>query len=125
LPRFDPELGEPTETLEKLRSAMGLLLRAIQDARRAADEARGADTMPRQSVAIDPGKVQGMLRRLDNVVNELERVAQEKDTAPHFVQQRALVSHYVDKMRVKLDLARLHLTIGDTTFDLGADSGGS
>jgi len=60
------------------------------------------------------------LRRLANVENELKRVAREKDTAPRFVQQNGLVNLYVDKMRVKLDLARLHLTIGDATFDLGA-----
>ena len=120
LPRIDPELQEPTETLEKLRSAMGLLLRAIQDARRGADEARGADAMPKQPVAIDNGNVRGMLRRLDRVEAELKRVAQEKDTAQHFVQQNGLVNLYVEKMRVKLDLARLHLTIDDTVFDLGA-----
>jgi formylglycine-generating enzyme required for sulfatase activity len=120
LPRFDLELGEPTETLERLRSATGLLLRAIQDARRAADEARGADAMPRQPIAIDPGKVQGMLRRLDAVENELKRVARERDTAQRFVQQNGLVNLYVGKMRVKLDLARLHLTIGDAILDIGA-----
>jgi len=120
LPRVDPTLEAPTETLNKLRSAMGLLLRAIQDARHAADEARGADTMPKQPVAIDSGNVQGMLRRLDKVENELKRIAREKDTAPRFVQQNGLVNLYVEKMRVNLDLARLHLTIDDTIFDLGA-----
>jgi formylglycine-generating enzyme required for sulfatase activity len=120
LPRIDPVLEEPTDTLDRLRSAMGLLLRAVQDTRRAADEARGADTMPKQLLAVDTGNVRAMLRRLDQVENELKRVAREKDTAPNVVQQNGLVNLYVDKMRVKLDLARLHLTIDDSVFDLGA-----
>jgi formylglycine-generating enzyme required for sulfatase activity len=36
------------------------------------------------------------------------------------VQQVGLVNFYVGKMRVEVDLARLHLTIGEDNFDLGA-----
>jgi formylglycine-generating enzyme required for sulfatase activity len=64
-----------------------------------------------------------MLRRLDRVESELTRVAGEQDAAPGFVQQSGLISLYVNKMRVKLDLTRLHLTIDEVTFDLGALTG--
>ena len=40
VPRIDPILGVLTDTLRDLRAAVGLLLRAIQDARRAAVAAR-------------------------------------------------------------------------------------
>ncbi len=36
------------------------------------------------------------------------------------MQQVGLVNFYVGKMRVEVDLARLHLTIGEDNFDLGA-----
>jgi formylglycine-generating enzyme required for sulfatase activity len=73
-----------------------------------------------QTAAIDAGSVRAMLQRLNRVEITLAKVARERDTAPEFVQQNGLVNLYVRKMRVKLDLAQLQMTIGDETFDLGA-----
>jgi formylglycine-generating enzyme required for sulfatase activity len=120
VPRIDPALGERTDALDRLRSATGLLLRAIQDARRAAETAQGPAALAKQPVAIEPANVRAMLRRLDQVEDELKRIAAAPDPVRPFVQQSGLINFYVDKMRVKLDLARLHLTIDGVTFDLGA-----
>ncbi len=69
--------------------------------------------------------VRAMLKRLDLVTQRLDALEAARDERPQdgqplFVQQVGLVNFYVGKMRVEVDLARLHLTIGEDTFDLGA-----
>ncbi|MGD0103020.1 MAG: hypothetical protein ABSC06_03165 [Rhodopila sp.] len=52
IPRVDPAVGERQDAFEKLRSATGLLLRAIQNARRAAEAARGPADLARPADAM-------------------------------------------------------------------------
>jgi formylglycine-generating enzyme required for sulfatase activity len=120
IPLKDPDLGERTPALDQAGNAMAALLRAIMSARRAAEAARGVVFGPNQIAAIDPAKVNAMLRRLDQVESELRIIAVEKTAPDRFIQQAGLVNLYVEKMRVKIDLARLQLSIDGTTFDLGA-----
>ncbi len=120
VPASDPDLGV-TETLRTLRAAQGRLRSAVDDA---LDAVRAAHLAPvgmpeqRESSAMLP--LQAMLKRLDAVAQRLDALEAAKDEQTPFVQQAGLVNFYVGAMRVEVDLARLHLTIGEDSFDLGA-----
>src|SRR5580698_9237046 len=67
IPIKDPALDERTESLDKLRAALGLLRNAIDSAHIAATEARpDAGTIRSQLASIDHAYVNAMLVRLDH-----------------------------------------------------------
>jgi hypothetical protein len=125
VPAQDPELGR-TQTLQTLRTAKGLIVAALGDA---LDVARALGLQPRQLLlphefpmevprAGNEGPLRGIEKRLDELVTKLDALDNVKPT--NFPQQTGLVNFYVGAMRVEVDLARLHLTVGEQAIDLGA-----
>lgn len=129
VPARDRDLGA-TPTLTSLRKAKGLIIAAADDALKAA-AALGwhpaQEPFPReQGLAISrqtyANQLHSMEERLGDVARKLdtlerikERLEAEQTT---FVQQNGLLNLYIGAMRVEVDLARLQLTVGDTTVDL-------
>ena len=123
VPARDPELGA-TQTLRRLREAKGLIIAAIEDVLKA------AAGLGRQPLRMDPpreisrgeraAEIHILTVRLEQVVGNLDALDAARLDQPGFAQQSALLDAYIPPMRVEVDLARLHLTIGDASVDLGA-----
>jgi hypothetical protein len=114
--------------LERLRTAKGLIVAALQDA---LDAARELGFYPRQAslrqeLPIEVSRIgyqalfQGITRRLDEVVRRLDELANVETEPTGFPQQTGLLNFYIGAMRVEADLTRLHLTVGQETIDFGA-----
>ncbi|MSP01782.1 MAG: hypothetical protein EXR07_12150 [Acetobacteraceae bacterium] len=124
-PVEDEDMETPTETRATIREALGALRMALDDAldaaRRVYDEiapiptrrkALGAKTVKDQVDEVLNGLV-----AFQAVVND---IAREETTAPDFAQQGSLVRYYVREMTLEIDSANLHLTVSNTSLDLGA-----
>lgn len=127
LPAQDPELGR-TETLQILRKAKGLIVSALGDA---LDATRALGLYPRQAQlpqeipmevprSTNEELFRGITKRLDEVVERLDALDNTKAEQPNFPQQTGLLNFYLGAMRVEVDLARLHLKVGEETIDFGA-----
>jgi formylglycine-generating enzyme required for sulfatase activity len=131
IPVEDSVLEERTETLEKLRAGLGRLRYALDEAWKAAntvwpgrDEAiwqRGNNRLVLAAQIEDfAAKVDTVLARLDELQAAVEKIGRERNTAPRFVQQGQLVTFYTETITVEIDVARLHLTVNDSSLDIGA-----
>jgi formylglycine-generating enzyme required for sulfatase activity len=131
IPVEDAMLEERTETLEKLRGALGCLWHALDIARRAAnatypggDESiwdRGAHNfVAAGSVENFRGKIDALQVHLDAMQSAVDKLAVERDTAPRFVQQGELVTFHTLAMTVEINVATLHLKVNETRLDIGA-----
>jgi Leucine Rich repeats (2 copies) len=127
VPARDPELGR-TPTLDGLRAVQGRLVMAVTDA---LDAAQALGLRPRHLPAIQEQAVdipragneallRGIVDRLDDVATRLRALDAARAEPTIFVQQTGLLTVYLRAMQVEIDLARLQLTIGDTTVDFGA-----
>jgi hypothetical protein len=127
VPPEDPELGR-TQTLQILRMAKGLIVAALGDA---LDAARALGLSPREvplprelPVEVprtgNEGLLRGIAKRLDELVTGLDALENANAERTAFPQQTGLLNIYVGAMRVEIDLAKLHLTVGEQTIDLGA-----
>jgi hypothetical protein len=127
VPAQDLELGR-TPTLQTLRTAKGLIVAALWDA---LDAARALGQYPREmSLTRElPAEVprtgnEGLLRRiayrLDELVAGLDALEKANAEATAFPQETGLLNSYLRSMRVEVDLAKLHFTVGEQTIDLGA-----
>ena len=127
VPARDPELGA-TPTLQLVRQAKGLIIAAAEDALKAA-AALGWEA-PIETIPRDPAlevsreeratEIEILTGRLDKVARGLDALDVAALEKTDFPQQQSLLQAYVPPMRVEVDLARLHLTIGERTVDLGA-----
>jgi formylglycine-generating enzyme required for sulfatase activity len=131
VPVEDAVLEERTETLEILRAGLGRLRYALDEAWKAANAAYpGGDDLLWQrgnnrivsvgQIADFEMKVDAVLAQLDALQEAVDRMGRERNTAPRFVQQGQLVTFYTDTMTVEVDVARLHLTVNETSLDVGA-----
>jgi formylglycine-generating enzyme required for sulfatase activity len=131
VPVEDAVLEERTETLEKLRGGLGRLRYALDDAWKAANQAypsgdgllweRGNDRVVSADQIEDfDTKVATVLAQLDALQAAVDKLGRERNTAPRFVQQGQLVTFYTETMTVEIDVARLHLTVNETTLEVGA-----
>jgi hypothetical protein len=127
VPVQDPALGR-TEALQTLRKAKGLIVTALGEA---LDAARALGLYPREAPLWrelptevprtgNEGLLRGIAKRLDEVVGRLDALDNEKAVPTAFPQQTGLLNFYIGAMRVEVDLARLHLTLGEETIDFGA-----
>jgi hypothetical protein len=127
VPAQDAELGR-TQTLQGLRAAKGLIVVALADA---LDAARALGLYPRQaplpqelsrelSRSDNQELFQGITRRLDEVARSLDALEMAKAEPTTFPQQTGLLNFYIGAMRVQVDLAGLHLTVGEEAIDFGA-----
>ena len=127
VPPQDPELGR-TQTLQTLRAAKGLIVAALGDAM---DAARALGRYPREvplprELPVEIGRtrneglLQGIAKRLDELVTGLDALENANAEPPNFPQQTGLLNIYVSVMRVEVDLARLHLTVGEQIIDFRA-----
>jgi uncharacterized protein YegL len=123
IPARDRELG-PTPTLERLEQATGLIaLRLIK----ALDSAAAMGWLPSKSqlpekftakVARDEVGVDLLMRlreRLDVVAASLDDLL--KTSGTESPKGRGLVNFYAGSLRVEIDLARMQLTVGETSID--------
>ena len=128
VPLRDPVLGEPTPTLRRVREAKGLIVAATDDALRCAAtlgwRARTLTLSPETAAAMTRAahrqELRGIEQRLEKVETDLRVLDQARHETTSFVQQNGLLNLYVPGMRVEVDLARVHLKIGETTVDLAA-----
>jgi hypothetical protein len=127
IPARDPDLGR-TLTLDRLRAQKGLLIAGLADALDAA-AAIGLrpqrPPIPEELVAALPRSeieslLQGIMRRLSVVEDSLTSLESTESAATEFVQQTGLVNFYTGAMRVQVDLAKLHLAVGERTVDFNA-----
>jgi hypothetical protein len=127
VPVQDPALGR-TEALQTLRKAKGLIVTALGEA---LDAARALGLYPREAPfgqelpmevphTGNEGLLRGIAKRLDEVVRRLDALDDEKAVPTAFPQQTGLLNFYIGAMRVEVDLARLHLTVGEEAIDFGA-----
>ena len=124
-PPEDEALETRTETRKTIRAGVGRLRMALDEAWDAAKRAYpGAEPIPlirkRIAAQADKEQVAAFLTELDAFQAAVNDVAREEDTASDFAQQGKLVTFYVRDMTFEIDLARLHLTVNETTLDLGA-----
>ncbi len=127
VPARDPDLGA-TPTLRRLREAKGLIVSSIEDALAAAAVLgfQPAHPPPPQEQSLElrrdihATEVEILTARLDKVEQTLDLLDTARKEPASFVQQAGLLNVYVPTMRVEVNLARLHLTIGEDTIDLGA-----
>ncbi len=127
VPARDLELGA-TLTLRRLREAKGLINASIDDALTAAAVLGFQPAHPppphEQSLElrrdIHATEVEILTARLAKVEQTLDLLDTARKEPASFVQQTGLLNVYVPTMRVEVNLARLHLTIGEDTIDLGA-----
>ena len=127
VPARDPELGA-TPTLRRVREGKGLIIAAIDDALAAAAVLGWQPIHPpalhEQPVMLSretqEAEIEVLTLRLDKVEASLSTLDKARTEPTNFVQQVGLLNVYVPSMRVEVDLARLHLTIGEQTVDLGA-----
>jgi Leucine-rich repeat (LRR) protein len=123
-PLEDPELGE-LPSLDALAGSVGLLVMAVDDAldaARALGLSAGELTLPQDLVAEVPRAgnddlLRAIAARLDAVGRQVDRLDAARAEPTGFVQQTGLLNLYVPAMRVELDLARLHLSVGGVTVD--------
>jgi len=128
VPLRDPVLGEPTPTLRRVREAKGLIVAATDDALRCAAtlgwQARTLALSPETAAAMTRAahqqELRGVEQRLEKVETDLSALEQARQETTNFVQQNGLLNLYLPGMRVEVDLARVHLKIGDTTVDWAA-----
>ena len=131
VPVEDEVLEERTETLEKLRAGLGRLRYALDETWKAANAAypggdnslweRGNNRIVSADQIEDfKAKVAAVLAQLDALQEAVDKVGRERNTAPRFVQQGQLVTFYTATMTVEIDVARLHLTVNETSLDVGA-----
>ncbi len=131
IPVEDAVLEERTETLDKLRGGLGRLRYALDEAWQAASAAypgsdegllwdRRAGSVAADQIEEFDDKVAAMLAQLDALQNAIDKLGRERNTAPRFIQQGELVTFYTETMTVEIDLARLHLTVNETSLDVGA-----
>jgi hypothetical protein len=66
------------------------------------------------------GLLRGIAKRLDELVTGLDALENANAEPTAFTQQTGLLNIYVGTIRVEVDLARLHLTVGEQTIDFGA-----
>ncbi len=127
VPAQDDDLGR-TPSLQRLRSAKGLIVAALGDA---LDAAGALGLHPHQAPlpqdvpvelprAGNEGLLNGIAGRLDAVVRKLDALDAAKAGPAGFPQQSGLVEYYVGAMRLEIDLARLHLTIATDGSDFSA-----
>jgi hypothetical protein len=127
IPYRDPDLGE-TPTIERLRKAKGLMVASLIDTLESA-EANGL--YPRKppvphaaSSDVPRSDVEGLLKRISHrladVQASLDALDQVGDIPTDFQQQTALINFYVGSMRVEIDLAKLQISVGETTIDFSA-----
>jgi internalin A len=128
LPAQDPTLGAAMPTLERLRSAKGLITTALMDG---LDAARAMGWAPRQpalpvelAVSVPRAAVSGALphieARLDAVAARLDDLLRVRDQARDFPQQVGLINFFNTSMRAQLRLGKLQLKIGEELIDLAA-----
>jgi len=124
LPPRDPDLG-PTLGLREVRGAQGQIVMSLANILAAA-AAMGlhpsrpsvAETLAAEVPrALFAGKLAAVAGRLDAVVERLDALDAAGRAEPGVAQQAGLVSFYLGAMRVEASLARLSLTVGDTTVD--------
>jgi formylglycine-generating enzyme required for sulfatase activity len=131
VPVEDSVLEGRTETLETLRAGLGRVRYALDEAWQAAHTAypggydmlwqRGNNRIVSAGQIADfEAKVDAVLAQLDALKEAVGTMGRERDTAPHFVQQGELVTFYTETMTVEIDVARLHLTVNETSLDIGA-----
>jgi formylglycine-generating enzyme required for sulfatase activity len=124
-PPVDEELEERTETRKKLWRAVGGLRMALDDTWEVAKRAYpGGEPIPvqRKNITSRASKAQvtAFLAELDAFQAVVDEVAGEEKTASTFAQQGELVTFYVRDMTFEIDVARLHLTVNNTSLDFGA-----
>lgn len=131
VPVEDAVLEERTETLEQLRAGLGRLRYALDEAWKAANTAYPASEnsiWERANNSIIAAaqiegfnlKVEAVLAQLDVLQAVVDKVGSERSTAPRFAQQGQLVTFYAETMTVEIDIARLQLTVNETSLDVGA-----
>ena len=122
LPTRDPEMGF-TVGLQAVNGARGQIAMALYAILTAGNEMRLRPSQP-EIARIDTaelpkaplaGKLAALEKRLDDMVAGLDRL--EAANTPTRI---GLVRFYLGEMRVELSLAKLSLTIGDTSIDFAS-----
>ena len=127
LPEDDGDLGE-TYALREMRGVEGRLFMAVVKAIEAAtalgltaeNAALPADLSAGVPRAGNKDLLRGIAEKLDDVVQQLDRLEEAGAEPTEFTQQGALLAFYIGKMRVQIDLARMQLSVGDRTVDFAA-----
>ena len=127
IPARDPDLG-PTRTLEQIERATGLvairLIKAL-DAAAALGWHPKRPELPERLTATAARKEVGSLldriaARLDAVGASLDQLVAANESAKGFPQQKGLMNFYVGSVRVEINLAKMQLTVGETSVDFAA-----
>jgi hypothetical protein len=127
IPARDPDLGR-TPTLDRLRKSKGLIVAGLADA---LDAAAAIGLVPQRSPlpqelaanlprAEIEGLLKGIVKRLENVESSLRALDGIGGEPTDFAQQQGLLNFYVGSMRVEIDIAKLHIAVGDKTVDIAA-----
>jgi len=124
LPVEDKETGGANEPSDKVRSAVGLLCSDVLDiqdaARRAYPNIPAIEGPSRPITEADKPRIQAALAGLNTFAAAVDRLREEEHAQPTFEQQGRIVSYYVKNMSLRIDTARLHLTVNDLTLDVPA-----
>ena len=127
VPSRDPDLGA-LPSLRLLRAPLGLIIMAVSDALDAAETCGSTPSVAalRQDLSVTVPRagnedlLRAIARRLDEVGKQVEALDTTRVEATNFVQQTGLLNLYLPAMRVEIDLAKLHLSVGGVTIDFGA-----
>ncbi len=128
LPTRDPETGETSFNLDRMRGAQGRMVMALANA---LDAARALGLVPPDPAL--PGGLPAEVPRagnedllrdiaatLDQVSAQLAELEKVKAEPSEIRRQEGLIAFYLGAMRVQVDLARLQLTLGERTVDFAA-----
>lgn len=127
VPARDELLG-PIPALEQLEIATGLiairLIKALDMAeanrwvsRRSPLPKRDTANIPKQDL---DRKLAGIEGRLNAVVAAINELTVGKEDVPSFPQQAGLVSFFAEAVQTEVDLARMHLRVGQSVTDFSA-----
>src|ERR1043165_3236939 len=128
IPLRDPDLDSRTPTLDRLRKSKGLIVAGLADA---LDSAAAIGLTPQKppipsdvAAALPRSEIEGLLdgilRRLVQVEKSLNALDEAKSSPTNFTQQTGLLNFYTVSMRVEVDLAKLHLSVGEKLVDFNA-----
>lgn len=127
IPARDPDLGR-TVTLDRLRKNKGLIIASLADALDAAAKIGlhpQSPPLPQELAAALPraeieGLLRGILRRLEEVEKSLDALDEANAISTPFAQQTGLLNFYTGSMHAEVDIAKLHLKVGERTVDFNA-----
>ena len=122
LPDIDPDLGEPTASLEALRGRRGNLIEALDNALEAAQALGmapaltelGQLSVPRDAFANALIRLDERLRVVQDAVVDLASAAAQASTGKDGVSQSGLINVHVKSLTVEVSAARFETRIGNS-----------